>query len=169
MYMKPLADKEALALVGPNVYTLVTSMDKSGKPNALAVGWVTRTSIKPFLMLISIDRRRYSHEGISHHKEFVVNYPTFEQAKGAEVCGSRSGRDCDKLKEAGLEVVASQKVKVPTIKGCTVAFECKVVSFFETGDHTVFVGEVVACSGNPEKTKHLYYQSDHSMLGLAGK
>lgn len=167
--MKPLTDKEAWGLMGPNVYSLVTSLDKKGEPNALAVGWVTRTSIKPFLVLISIDRRRYSHEGIAFHKEFVVNYPTLEQAAGAEVCGSRSGRDCDKLAEAGLEVVASQKVKVPTLKDCIAAFECKVVSSFETGDHTVFVGEVVACSGNPGKAKHLYYLSDHRTVGLERK
>lgn len=55
-------------------------------------------------------------------------------------------------------------MKVPTIDGVTVAFECKVVDNLETGDHTVFVGEVVGMSGNPTKPGHLYVSSKTSSL-----
>lgn len=62
----------------------------------------------------------------------------------------------------------SKAVKVPTIDGVTVAFECKVVDKFETGDHTVFVGEVVGMTGNPAKPKHLYVSSKHQLFSLLG-
>jgi flavin reductase (DIM6/NTAB) family NADH-FMN oxidoreductase RutF len=58
-------------------------------------------------------------------------------------------------------------VKVPTIEGATVAFECKVVDQFETGDHTVFVGKVVGMSGNPDKSRHLYVSSKHRLFGMS--
>ena len=166
--MQNLKESEAIALSAPLPYALVTSIDKNGRPNAMGIAWATRTSFNPFLILISIDHRRYSHEGIQLHKEFVLNYPSEEQADAAWTCGTKSGRDGDKIKLAGLKLVDSQVVKVPTIDGVTVAFECKVIDQFETGDHTVFVGEVVGMSGNQDKPKHLYISSEHKLFGMAG-
>ncbi len=100
--MQAISESEALALSGPFPYTLVTSLDKNGRPNAMGVAWATRTSLEPFMIMISIDHRRYSHEGIQMHKEFVLNYPSKAQAEAAWICGTRSGRDGDKIKIAGL-------------------------------------------------------------------
>ena len=75
---------------------------------------------------------------------------------------------CDKIKEAGLSLIDSVAVQVPTIEGATVAFECKVVGQFETGDHTVFVGEVVATRGEPQKAEHLYVTSNYEFFSLEG-
>jgi flavin reductase (DIM6/NTAB) family NADH-FMN oxidoreductase RutF len=166
--MQTLTPQEAGMLAAPMIYSLVTSLDTNGKPNALGVSWVTRTSFDPFLLLISIDHSRYSHAGIDFHKEFVVNYPSAEQAKAALFCGTRSGREIDKIKAAGLSLIDSVAVQVPTIEGATVAFECKVVGQFETGDHTVFVGEVVATRGEPQKAAHLYVTSKFELFSLEG-
>lgn len=166
--MQNLKESEAVALSSPFPYVLVTSLDKNGRPNAMGVAWVTRTSFDPFLILISIDHRRYSYEGIQMHKEFVVNYPSIDQSDAALICGKKSGRDGDKIKLAGLNLVDSVGVKVPTIEGVTVAFECKVVDQLETGDHTIFVGKVVGTSGNPEKSRHLYVSSKFKLFSMDG-
>jgi flavin reductase (DIM6/NTAB) family NADH-FMN oxidoreductase RutF len=166
--MQNLKESESIELSAPFPYALVTSLDKNGRPNAMGVAWVTRTSIEPFLVLISIDRRRYSHEGIQMHKEFVLNYPSEDQAEAAWICGTKSGRDGDKIKLSGLKLADSKVVKVPTIDGVTVAFECQVIDQFETGDHTVFVGKVVNANGDPDKPKHLYVSSKHKLFGLRG-
>ena len=50
----------------------------------------------------------------------------------------------------------SSVVKPPIIKGVTVAYECRVADHIETGDHTVFIAEVVAKHGDPDRAKHLY-------------
>ncbi|HVN74060.1 MAG TPA: flavin reductase family protein [Methanoregula sp.] len=154
--MKTLSPDEAFARSAPMIYTVVTSIDEQGKPNALGVSWVTRTSFEPFLVLVSIDHARYSHAGIRKNREFVVNYPGPGQEKGAWLCGTTTGKTSDKTKTSGLAFIASEKVRPPTIDGAAVAFECRVISEFETGDHTVFVGEVVASRGNPEDERHLY-------------
>jgi len=167
--MQNLKESEAISLSAPFPYVLVTSLDEKERPNAMGVAWVTRTSFEPFLIMISIDRRRYSHEGIQMHKEFVVNYPNIDQVNAALICGTKSGRDGDKIKLAGLKLADSVAVKVPTIEGVTVAFECSVVDQFETGDHTVFVGKVVGTSGNPEKSKHLYVSSKFKLFGMEGE
>ena len=81
----------------------------------MGVAWATRSSIDPLLVMISIDHRRYSHEGIQMHKEFVLNYPSEDQAEAAWICGTRSGCDVDKMKLTGLKPVDSKALKVPTI------------------------------------------------------
>jgi len=167
--MQILNESEALALSGPLPYTLISSLDRNGRPNIMGASWVTRTSFKPFLLLISIDHRRYSHEGIRTHKEFVLHYPSQSQAEAAWICGTKSGRDEDKIKASGLTLVTSKVVKVPTIEGATAAFECKVVDQMETGDHTVFVGEVVGISGSPDKFRHLFVSSEHKLFAMDGK
>jgi len=166
--MNVLKDSEAIALSAPFPYALVTSLDMKGRPNAMGIAWVTRTSFDPFLIMISIDKRRYSHEGILNNKEFVLNYPSEDQAEAAWICGTKSGRDEDKIKLAGLTLADSNAVKVPTIDGVTVAFECKVIDQFETGDHTVFIGQVVGMSGNPVKSRHLYVNTNHNLFGMSG-
>jgi flavin reductase (DIM6/NTAB) family NADH-FMN oxidoreductase RutF len=167
--MKTLTPEEAFARSAPMVYTVVTCLDELGRPNALGVSWVTRTSRDPFLMLVSIDHTRYSHAGISQNREFVINYPTKDQEKGALVCGMSSGRDIDKTVASGLSFVGSEKVRCPTIDNSAVSFECRVVGELETGDHTVFVGEVVASKGHPDEQKHLFVTDNFTMITLGNE
>ncbi|RPJ52135.1 MAG: flavin reductase family protein [Methanobacteriota archaeon] len=150
--MVELSDNEAFARSAPMVYTVVTSLDEAGKPNAMGASWVTRTSFDPFLIMVSIDHSRYSHAGIRKNREFVVNYPSAGQEHGAWACGTASGRDVDKIKTCGLEFVDSNVVRPPTVDEAAVAFECRVVGEFETGDHTVFVGQVVATGETPTRS-----------------
>jgi flavin reductase (DIM6/NTAB) family NADH-FMN oxidoreductase RutF len=134
----------------------------------MGITWVTRTSFDPFLIMISVDKRWYSHEGILNNKEFVLNHPSEDQAEAAWICGTKSGRDGDKIKLAGLKLVDSVAVKAPTIYGVTVAFECKVVDQIVTGDHTMFIGQVVGMSGNPDKSSHLFVAAKHKLFGMSG-
>ncbi len=166
--MQELTRNDAIVLTTPLAYSLVTSLGIDGKPNALGVTGIIRTSFDPFLLMISIDHSRYSHAGIDLHKEFVLHYPSAGQEQAAWICGVKSGRDIDKIEEAGLTLIKSTNVSVPTIEGVTVAFECKVVAQFETGDHTVFIGEVVATRGNPDRAQHLFVNSKYEFFSLDG-
>lgn len=164
--MKTISKDEAFRFMSPLPYTLVTSLDKNDKPNVLGVAWVTRTSWVPFLVLVSIDHGRYSHEGIKIHREFVINYPSKNQKELAWLAGTKSGRDIDKIREGNIELVDSIAVKVPTINNVTVAFECKVISDHVTGDHTIFVAEVVATRGNPDSTSTLFCNYKYEIIAL---
>ena len=65
-------------------------------------------------------------------------------------CGVSSGRKVNKWKETGLTQLPSLKVKIPRIKECFGHLECKVVKAYTVGDHTLFIGEVVATSADEE-------------------
>jgi flavin reductase (DIM6/NTAB) family NADH-FMN oxidoreductase RutF len=154
--MQELTKNQTITLASPLPFVLVSALDEAGKPNAIGVSWVTFTSWDPWLVSISVGPARYSHGCIEQGGEFVVNYPGAALAQAAWKCSSKSGRDHDKFAEFGLEALPALKVEPPRIVGSTVCIECKVVDRFTTGDHTVFVGEVVAASGVPEPSQHLF-------------
>ena len=154
--MKELKKNEAFELASPYPYMLVVTLDKRERPNIMGLSWWMFTSTKPLMIAISVGHRRYSYECLGHHKEFVLCFPSEGQEKGAWLCGIKSGKKIDKFEATGFKPVPSKEVKPPTIDGATVAYECKVVDQFKTGDHTVYVADVVAIHGNPKKINHLY-------------
>ena len=81
--MEHLEIEKAFQLMSPLPYTMVTTLDETNTPNVLGVAWVTRVSWNQFLLMISIDKKRYSYAGIKLNKEFVVNYPSKEQKEHA--------------------------------------------------------------------------------------
>ncbi len=154
--MKELSKNEAITLSSPLPFVLVTAIDENERPNAIGVSWVTITSWDPWLFVISVGPERYSHRCIENSGEYVINYPSVELAKAAWMCSTQTGHRVDKFKEFSIEAIPALKVKPPRIKDSTVCIECKVVDRFTTGDHTIFVGEVLAASGDKSQQSHLY-------------
>jgi len=74
---------------------------------------------------------RYTREMLDKNPEFTINIPLggeLELAKNIlAVCGKKSGRDCDKIKELSLGLVDGECVSAPAIKQFPMTLECKVV------------------------------------------
>jgi flavin reductase (DIM6/NTAB) family NADH-FMN oxidoreductase RutF len=136
-------NSSAYRLLHPMHTVLVSCIGKNGKPNIITLAWAMPTSINPPLIAVSIAPRRHSHVLIEESGEFVVNIPTMQILNETLLCGRTSGKEHDKFKEAGLTPLPSRKVKAPIIKECVAHLECKLHSQFTTGDHTIFVGEIV--------------------------
>ena len=138
----------AYRLLHPMHTVLVSCVDKTGKPNVLPLAWAMPTSHDPPLVAVSIGLNKYSHALIEETREFVVNLPTVDIVEETLACGRTSGRNHDKFTETGLTPLPARKVKAPIIKECIAHLECKLHSQFKTGDHTVFVGEIIEAYAN---------------------
>jgi len=154
--MKELDRNEALELASPFPYVLAVTLDKRERPNIMGLSWWMFTSWDPLMIAISIGHEKYSHECLEHHKEFVLCFPSEGQEKDAWTCGTKSGRDMDKFQETEFRPVHSKCVKPPMIEGATVAYECKIVKHVDTGDHTMYIADVLATHGSPDRVNHLY-------------
>jgi len=128
---------------------------QNDKHNVMTVAWVTQVSADPLLVLISIAPGRYSHDMIAQTGEFVVSILSSEQKNISSFCGSRSGREVDKIAHLELKTIPSRVVKVPLIAGCVANLECKVIARYPAGDHTLFIGEVVASDIEREELQPL--------------
>ncbi|UCD45354.1 MAG: flavin reductase family protein [Candidatus Bathyarchaeota archaeon] len=129
---------------------MATCVGRSGRPNIITLGMYMPISIDPPLVCIGVAPRRYSHALIEETGEFVVNTPSIDLEEQMHYCGVRSGRDVDKWAETGLTPTPALKVKPPLIEECFSHLECRVVQSHICGDHTLFLGEVVATSANAE-------------------
>jgi flavin reductase (DIM6/NTAB) family NADH-FMN oxidoreductase RutF len=138
----------AYRLLHPMHTVLVTCVRKASKPNVLPLAWAMPTSRDPALIAVSVAPSRYSHRLIGETKEFVVNLPTVEIVKETLACGRNSGENTNKFDEIELTPLPAKKVKAPIIKECVAHLECILHSQFKTGDHTIFVGKVVAAYAN---------------------
>jgi flavin reductase (DIM6/NTAB) family NADH-FMN oxidoreductase RutF len=158
----------AYRLLHPMHTVLVSCLGKAGKPNVTTVAWAMPTSNDPPLVAISVSPKRHSHTLIEESQEFIINIPTLELLQATYACGSFSGRSFDKFKKAGLTPIPARSVKAPAIRECIAHLECTVDSEVTTGDHTVFVGKVVAAYANPGVFTESYDLKNARMLYHVG-
>lgn len=134
------------------------------KVNSMTIGWGTLGVVWEKDVFVAYVRDcRYSRELLDKNPEFTINVPMGDfKKKILGICGTKSGRDMDKISLAGLTLVEAEKISVPAIKELPLTLECRVLyrqeqesnqldddlkkSFYtiETGDHIVYYGEIVA-------------------------
>ena len=146
----------AYRLVHPMHTVLVTCASKAGKANIITLAWIMPTSAKPPMVAISVAPRRCSHKLIEESGEFVVNVPSMRLVHQTLFCGRTPGRKIDKFRETHLTAAPAKRVKAPIIKECVAHLECKLVQKITTGDHTLFVGEVLAAYANKSVFSDMY-------------
>lgn len=121
---------------------LVTT--KVEKVNSMIIGWGTFGVewAKP-MFVIYIREGRFTREQLDKNPEFTVNIPLDGYDKKIlKVCGTESGRNIDKVKEAGLTLVESDDFSVPGVKELPLTLECRVV--FRQKQELDFIAEKFA-------------------------
>lgn len=121
---------------------VVTVRDKEGNDNALVVAYCGNCSYDPPMIMVGIVPSRYSYHMIKENKSFVAHLLDKSQTELFECCGFKSGRDSNKLKDYGIELINGKKVNAGVITSCPVAIECTVVDSIMTGSHEMFIGKV---------------------------
>ena len=149
MTKKPIPLKRANRLINDGCTILVTSR-LGEKSNIITLAWQSPVSASPPMAVISIAPSRHSHGLISQSGEFVINVPPISLLKATVHCGTVSGRDEDKFQGASLTPEPAQMVSAPLIGECIGHLECRVVEQITAGDHTLFLGEIVAASAAEE-------------------
>jgi len=141
---------------------LLASASKSGKANAMAIGWGVLGLIwgKP-MFLVLVRPSRHTFALIEESGEFTVNVPAPGMQEIVSYFGTVSGRDHDKFREKHLTPSKAKVLSVPIIEECLIHYECRVVhkndiipaelrgeingTFYGSRDyHRVFFGEVLA-------------------------
>jgi len=125
----------------PNPVVLL-SVGHGDEANIITVSWAGTACGNPWMVTVSVRPATHSHGLIFKYREFVVNVPTLQIMKAVEICGSRSGRDVNKWKEANLHPDESISIRTPGIAECPISIECRVRHTLDLGLHTLFVGEV---------------------------
>ena len=111
----------------PKGILLTTAHD--GKVNTMTIGWglIGIEWGKPIFMAL-VRESRYTKEMLDNNAEFTVNVPIGDvDSKILGFCGTKSGRDMDKIAAMNLTLEPSEFVSVPGIKELPLTLECKVI------------------------------------------
>lgn len=113
-----------------------------GTPNVITLEWFMKTSIQPPMFAISVGHGRFSHPALQENRYFNLVIPSAEMREDVIFFGTKSGRDINKLKERNIKSVPGKYKKLPIFQDAVANFECKIISQVNSGDHTIFIGEV---------------------------
>ena len=101
-----------------------------GEVNSMTIGWGTLgTEWSKPIFTVFVRQSRHTKKLLDKNGEFTINVPL----KGADVkeimrvCGTKSGRDMDKIKQLGLTLEEPDVISVPGIKELPITLECRVV------------------------------------------
>jgi len=132
----------------------IISVGIGEEANLITLAYVGKMCLKPPIVAISINPKRHSYQLIEKHGEFVINYPTIDQLRVTDYCGTRSGREVNKWEDLNLTKEQGSVVQVPMVKEFPWNMECKVIKRTELGSHVCFFGEVVATHSDPQFVKN---------------
>ena len=122
---------------------VIVSCGTSASSNLITVAWTGIVCTNPPMLYISVRPERFSHGIISENMEFTVHLTTADMARATDLCGVRSGRDCNKWELSGLHPSAGVAVACPAIEESPLSLECRVTSVSHLGSHDMFVAHIV--------------------------
>ncbi len=140
------------------------------KVNTMAISWGTfGVEWNKPIFITFVRENRYTREMLDNAGEFTVNIPLGEfDKKIIGVAGSKSGRNVDKIKELGLNLVDSKVVNAPGIKEVPLTLECRIV-YKQLQDRTAITPEnlekhyphdVDSCNPMANKDFHFAYYGE---------
>ncbi len=129
-------------LIYPAAATLVTCGNRE-KSNLLTVAWVGTICTNPAMLYISVRPERFSYAMIKENMQFTVNLTTADMVRATDLCGVKSGAECDKWELSGLTPYLGVAVECPAVAESPISIECRVKSIIALGSHDMFIAEVV--------------------------
>jgi flavin reductase (DIM6/NTAB) family NADH-FMN oxidoreductase RutF len=97
-------------------------------PNPMTIGWGTIGYIwgKPIFTIL-VRPSRFTFALMESSTEFTVNLLPDEFARQLSLCGTKSGRNTDKLTECGFHTEQGINLMSPYLKESSIHFECRIV------------------------------------------
>lgn len=136
--------------------TIVTSREPDGSPCGLTVNAFCSVSLEPPLVLICVDRAAESNPCIRAAGVFVVN--VLEQDGGERL--SRHFADWEAKDKFDGVAYRTEATGAPVLNDALAWLDCRVSEALEAGDHTIFLGEVLAADAR-EDSPLIYYRGGY--------
>lgn len=127
--------------------------------NVMSINWVSFGNQwgKP-IVNIMVRKSRFTHSIIEHSGEFTISIPTESIMRTLiSKCGSRSGRDFDKVKEFNIPLKDSKVLETPSVDGCKIYYECRII----------YKGDIDGNNLSKEINKSTYIDGDYHTLYCA--
>jgi len=139
--------------------------------NAMTVAWGSIGCMweKPFVQIV-VRPTRYTCQFTERYDSFTLNAFPRSYRKALQYMGTKSGRDSDKIREAGLSPVESEFIAAPGFSEAELVLECKKIyrddidparfldpsidsNYSENDYHRIYFGEILGIFGTSQYQK----------------
>jgi len=119
------------------IYLITVSTDEG--PNGMIASWVTQCSHEPPRMALAIRKNRLSHGQIIASQKFCINVLPRESAGLM-----KNFKISDWTKKFSSCHYTLSPNDLPVLEDCIGYLDCSLERTIDTGDHTLFIGNVIA-------------------------
>lgn len=118
--------KEILEALQDGILLTTKSEDKI---NSMTISWgMLGIEWNKPIFTVFVRENRFTREQLDKSGEFTINIPFGDfNRKILGFCGTKSGRDIDKINELGLTLTNPDIINTPGIKELPLTLECKVI------------------------------------------
>lgn len=139
--------------------TIVTTPKGDGVHGMTANAFMS-VSLEPPLVLISVDKRANTHRFIRETKCFGINILRDGQT---DISNHFAGKPDPKV---GQAMTYDRLADVPVLSDCLANIACRLWAKYDGGDHSLFVGEVLALQEKgTEDNPLLFFQGTYRKIG----
>jgi len=140
----------------PSGVSVVTTRTPAGAPCGLTASAVCSLSLNPTLLLVCVEKGADTHDCITQAGFFAVN--VLAEGKG-ETLARRFAIGQPGEKFTGI-AFRDERTGAPVLDEALAWMDCRVAGQARGGDHTVFMGEVLAADA-VEGTPLVYYRGGY--------
>lgn len=101
-----------------------------GKVNPMTIGWGTLgIEWATPIFTVFVRENRFTRHLLDKNPEFTISAPlgSADCRNILALCGTKSGRDIDKVRAAGLTLEPPEVISVPAIRELPLTLECRVI------------------------------------------
>lgn len=142
----------------PSGVGVVTTRTSDGRACGLTANAICSLSLEPTLVLACVEKTADTHNCIQHAQVFAINVLKSEDERIAR----RFAASEISAKFEGL-AYREEQTGSPILDHALAWLDCRLHAQFDGGDHTIFVGEVLAGDA-VEGTPLLYYRGGYGRL-----
>ena len=137
--------------------TVVTTLDKHGKPYGLTVNSFTSVSLDPVLVLVCLDNKLSGLQAFKDSKHFGVSVLSEHQEDLSRIFAKKDA-------ERPPSIYFDGKLGMPLLSNSLAVMECETVAVYPGGDHSIFLGRVDHAEVLQAQKPLLYFRGKYQKL-----
>jgi flavin reductase (DIM6/NTAB) family NADH-FMN oxidoreductase RutF len=146
----------------PSGLYVVGSTDGADRRNLMTLNWATQLAFEPKLLGIGVDREAYTHELIEAGGVFSLCIVDREDRAIVRKFSKPVEVDLEASTLGGF-AVHTRTTGAPVLDQAAAFLDCVVRDRVVTGDHTLFVGEIVDCGFQKDEATAVLRMEDTRM------
>ena len=132
----------------------MTAQPQDEAPHGLTANAFCSVSLDPPLILVCIERSADSHDSLVRAKAFCVNVLSSDDERIARRFAESADHKFDGI------AYHTEQTGAPVLDAALAWVDCEMFATYPGGDHTIFVGKVIAGDAR-EGTPLLYYRGGY--------